>query len=230
MNSSFWSERVLPHFPFTNQKSESQTEESNKSTLVKKTRWNQPKTKPTKSNKLASSKPESITVCLLSHSSSSSNHPLPPDSKIGLGVRVPRGKQTEEVPHGLRLEGSSGKGAPEEGIGQGGRRPLGARRYQLHPLPAGSRAALGTRVSKARQKQGFPHLSASSRRQPCLGFCEPGAGSPGGGQRWRERSCRRRARRSCAAGGAQRSAPPVRLAAELGISCLLSSLYVASSH
>lgn len=44
------------------------------------------------------------------------------------------------------------------------------------------------------------------------------------------RCCRRRARRSCAAGGAQSSAPPVRLAAELGISCLLSSLYVASSH
>lgn len=34
----------------------------------------------------------------------------------------------------------------------------------------------------------------------------------------------------CAASGAQCSAPPVRLAAELGISCLLFGLYVVSSH
>lgn len=34
MNSSFWSEWVLPHFPFTSQKSESQTEESRKSTRI----------------------------------------------------------------------------------------------------------------------------------------------------------------------------------------------------
>ncbi|CAN8220413.1 unnamed protein product [Coccothraustes coccothraustes] len=152
------------------------------------------------------------------------------DSEIGLGIKVPREKHNEEVPHRLRLEGSSGKGTPGPGIRAGGRRPLGARPYQLHPLPAGSRAALGTRVFKARQKQCFTHLSASSRRQPCLGSCEPGAGSPGGGQGWRERSSRRRTRLSCAAGGAQRSAPPVRLAAESGISCLLSSLYVASSR
>lgn len=99
------------------------------------------------------------------------------------------------------------------------------------PPPAGSRAAFGTWVFRARQKgSGFPHLSASSRRQPCLGFCEPGAGSPGPGQGWRERSVRRRARRCGSTSGAQRSAPPARLAAELGISCLLFSLYVVSSH
>jgi len=51
-----------------------------------------------------------------------------------------------------------------------------------------------------------------------------------GRARGRERGSRDAARRCCPASGAQRSAPPVRLAAELGISCLLFGLYVVSSH
>lgn len=49
MNSSFLSEWVLPHFPFTSQKSESQTEESKKSTLIKTAETNQ---KPNPQNQI----------------------------------------------------------------------------------------------------------------------------------------------------------------------------------
>lgn len=125
MNSSLWSEWVLPHFPFTSQKSESQTEESKRSTLIKKaSKTNQ---KPNQQNQINLFLPSQIQL----QYAFSAIHPhlaitpsLPADPKIGLGIKVPRHKQTEEVPHRLRLGGSSGKGTPGAGIWTGGRRPL----------------------------------------------------------------------------------------------------------
>lgn len=96
-------------------------------------------------------------------------------SRVALGIEVSGGKQTDEAPPGLRRQGSSEECIPwqvkVEGLGRVVAVPRIPAPNSFTPLPQGAEPLLGPESS--RQKGGFPHLSASSRRRPCLGSCGP---------------------------------------------------------